>query len=80
MANLDQLEIKIRDMLDKKLTERLDTFQSNINGRFDLVEKKIDKMVSREEFDPIRNIVYGGTTVILVTVLGALLSLVIFKK
>lgn len=38
-----------------------------------------DDYVTRDEFQPVRNIVYGLVTSILLTVLGAILALVVTK-
>lgn len=75
MSDTDKLEIRIMKLIE----EKLDKFEQSINVRFDGVEKKIDKMVSRDEFEPIRNIVYTGVGLILIAVLGALINLVISK-
>lgn len=75
MSSTDKLEIRIMKLIE----EKFDKFEVSLNARFDAVEHKIDKMVSREEFEPVRNLVYGGAGTILVAVLGALLGLVFIK-
>jgi len=50
--------------------------------RSDVIEIKVkldSKYVTKEEFDPIKKLVYGVTGLILTTVIGALLALVIIK-
>lgn len=47
--------------------KQLDTIDSKVSNHY----------VSKEEFDPIKKIVYGLTGLILVAVVGALLSLVV---
>jgi thiosulfate reductase cytochrome b subunit len=44
------------------------------------IKKRMDcDFVTRQEFDPVKKIVYGIVTTVLMTVLGALLALVILK-
>lgn len=45
------------------------------------LEEKMDKtFVTKDEFNPVRNIVYGATTLILSSVVIALLGLVMINK
>ena len=49
-----------------------------VKDKLDSVDQKISlHYVSREEFEPIKKIVYGMVGLILVAVVGALLSLVV---
>lgn len=51
---------------------------SYMKEKLDGVDQKISThYVSREEFEPIKKIVYGMVTLILVAVVGALVSLVV---
>ena len=44
------------------------------------IKEKLNAVVSREEFDPVRKIVYGVVTLILIGVVGALVALVVGAK
>ena len=46
---------------------------AEINGKLD------NKYVTKSEFEPVRNLVYGMVAIILVAVVGALIALVIIK-
>lgn len=51
---------------------------SYMKDKLDNVDKKISiHYVSREEFEPIKKIVYGMVGLVLVAVVGALISLVV---
>lgn len=44
------------------------------------IKQKLDKdYVTKEEFDPVRKVVYGLISVILLAVVGALVGLVVIK-
>lgn len=59
-----------------------------LNKRFDSFEKKLDSVdeklnshyVSKEEFEPIKKVVYGLVGLILIAVAGAVVSLVITNR
>lgn len=69
----------------------IETTMKYVNEKLDNIEKKIDTISRRQEeeyitkeefktkFDPVKNIVYGLVSTVLVTVLGAVLSLVIIN-
>ncbi len=49
-----------------------------IKEKINAVDEKISKhYVTKEEFDPIKNIVYGVVSLILIAVVGALIGLII---
>ena len=51
---------------------------SYVKNKLDSVDQKISThYVSREEFEPIKKIVYGMVALILISVVGALISLVV---
>ena len=52
-----------------------------IKEKLNAVDSKVSShYVSKEEFDPIKKIVYGMVSLILIAVVGALLALVIGAK
>ena len=51
---------------------------ANIEKKVTNIENKLDAdYVTQDEFDPIRKIVYGMVTVVLMAVLGAMVALVV---
>lgn len=54
--------------------KHISEWQENFEAKFD---QTISKLVSKEEFNPVRDIVYGAVRIVLVAVIGALLALVI---
>lgn len=60
---------------------KLAVIQTDINyikDKLNSVDQKVSShYVSKEEFEPIKKIVYGLTTLILVAVVGALVSVVV---
>jgi hypothetical protein len=59
----------------------MDTKLDNVIDRLGTLDDKVSKhYVSKEEFDPIKKIVYGLVSLILIAVVGALLALVIGAK
>ena len=54
-----------------------------IRSTVERLEKSIDDIkesyVTKDEFNPVKSIAYGMVSIVLVTVIGALLSLVILK-
>jgi hypothetical protein len=44
------------------------------------LQEKVKNCVTRDQFSPIRNIVYGAVAVILTTVLGAIIALVVTRS
>lgn len=52
-----------------------------IKEKLNAVDEKVSKCyITKEEFKPIRNIIYGTVLLILVTVVGAVLALVLQAK
>lgn len=63
---------------------KLAIMQTDINyikEKLNMVDQKVTShYISKEEFDPIKKIVYGLVSLILIAVVGALLALVIGAK
>lgn len=56
------------------------TGQSDLQSQINDLDKKIEEnYVSKEELDPIKKLVYGFVTVILLAVIGAIVSLVLIR-
>ena len=45
-----------------------------------LIEKMDSKYLTRREFEPVKTIVYGLVSIILIAVAGALIALVVFEQ
>lgn len=59
----------------------LDTKLDNVIEKLNSVDQKVTAhYVSKEEFDPVKKIVYGLVTLILIAVVGALVALVVGAK
>lgn len=59
----------------------LDTKLDNVIEKLNDVDKKVSThYVSKEEFEPIKKIVYGLVSLILIAVVGALVALVVGAK
>ena len=58
----------------KLIEDKINSLEVSINKRFDDLDAKV---VSRKEFEPVRNLVYGGVGLVLTGVVVALLSLVV---
>ena len=81
------IQLELRDLLirldertlsiEKRLNESMTTSDSRITKVEEYIEKKC---VTREEFSPIRLVVYGLVGLILVAVVTALIGLVIIKS
>jgi uncharacterized phage infection (PIP) family protein YhgE len=57
--------------------EKVDNIQSKVTS----IESKLEgHYVTKEEFDPVKKIVYGLVSVVLLAVIGAIMALVIIKK
>lgn len=66
-----------RDIQLAVISERTKTIQEKVVN----IETKLEKdYVTQDQFAPIRSIVYGLVSVILLTVVGALLALVILRR
>jgi hypothetical protein len=67
------------------ILRRMDTFAPKVElvafqEREKACREGLKELVRRDEFLPIRNIVYGGVGLICLTVLGAVLALVVLQK
>jgi hypothetical protein len=59
--------------------------QTGIEVKLDFIIKEIDeikeklekKYVSQEQFDPVKRIVYGMVTIVLVSIVGSVIALVV---
>lgn len=72
-------EIQIHDIEDmgvKELLIRLDERTKNIQQSMNLLPQNY---VQKQEFLPVRNVVYGFVSLILVTIVGAILALILKK-
>jgi len=58
------------------MVESIGTIKRDVS---EIKEKLESHYVTKEEFDPIKKVVYGMVSLILVAVIGALLALVIIK-
>lgn len=66
---------------DKVKLAIMDTKLDNVIEKLNSVDDKVSQhYVSKEEFDPIKKIVYGLVSLILIAVVGALLALVVGAK
>lgn len=52
---------------------------SYIRDGIDDIQRELNKKVSKDEFNPVKNLVYGFTSLILVAVATALIALVVRK-
>lgn len=63
------------------VTDNIQHLREDMKDEFKEVKDEIktikDSFVRKVEFEPIRNIVYGAVTLILISVVGALLALVV---
>lgn len=74
----DNIEIAV-------LISEFHLFQNYMKDKIDKVEKSIDEFkdkadkcfVTQKEFEPIKKLVYGAVSVILLAVLGAIVALVV---
>lgn len=61
----------------RELLIRIDERTKNLVGRFEDFEKSQIRFVSRDEFDPIKKVVYGMVSLVLVAVVTALIGMVV---
>lgn len=80
------IQLELRDLLIRldertlSIEKRLNESSATNDNRITKVEEYIEKKcVTREEFSPIRLVVYGLVGLILVAVVGALIGLVVIK-
>lgn len=81
------IQLELRDLLIR-LDERTLSIEKRLNessnandSRITKIEKQIEeKCVTKEEFSPVRLVVYGLVGLILVAVVGALIGLVVIKN
>jgi hypothetical protein len=55
------------------------TFEGQVLEKLDNIEKSLNTKVDRAEFTPVRHIVYGMVGLMLVAMLGALISIVVYE-
>ena len=57
---------------------RLDEKMTHVESKVDEINSKLDhKYVTREEFKPVKQVVFGLVSVILLSVVGAVVALII---
>lgn len=66
MARLEGTVGSVREKIDG-IEGKIDRMESHIDGRY----------VTQQEFEPIRNLVYGVVGTVLLSVLGAVIALVV---
>ena len=66
---------------DSKLLSRIDERTIDILRRVESIERaQREEYVTHEEFQPVKLIVYGMVSVILLSVLGAIITLIVNKS
>lgn len=78
MSSIDIIEKELRELQQNyaKIDTKLERVLEDISKLFDALETRY---ITKEEFAPVKNLVYGLVALILATVFGALLLLVIVK-
>lgn len=66
--------------IDTSLTEIKETIEKNRADREKKEEDNDKRYVNRDQFEPVKNLVYGATGLILVAVVGAMIALVVVQK
>lgn len=66
----DETKLAVMDTKLDILTEKVTSMDNKVSSHY----------VSKEEFEPIRKIVYGMVSLILIAVVGALVALVVGSK
>ena len=70
-----------REQSDETKLAVIQTDLTYIKEKLNAVDNKVSShYVSKEEFEPIRKIVYGMVSLILIAVVGALVALVVGSK
>lgn len=54
-------------------------FEGQVLEKLDNIEKALNGKVDRAEFTPVRHIVYGMVGVMLIAMIGALVSIVVYQ-
>jgi hypothetical protein len=54
-------------------------FEGQVLEKLDNIEKSLNSKVDRAEFTPVRHIVYGMVGVMLIAMIGALVSIVVYQ-
>lgn len=68
---------KKMDDLDEKLDTKIDTLDEKLNNQINkLIDSLEEHYVRREEFTPVRTIVYSTVSIILAGVIGAILYVI----
>lgn len=77
-TNIDLIEKELRDLRQSygEINTKLERVIEDIGKLFDALDTKY---VTKDEFAPVKSLVYGLVALILTTVFGALLLLVITK-
>jgi len=76
---VETLKATLKELLTEEnvaIKIEIDYIKRDLTRLFDILDKNF---VKREEFTPVRNLVYGVVSLILVAVFGALIGLVIIK-
>jgi len=67
----------------KEITEAVNSLRSEMTTRFDNIDQKFEKLdckyVRKEDFAPIKAILFGMIGLILIAFMGAIISLIIDK-
>lgn len=80
---MDNIETRMGIMENelKNLGKNLDEFKLNMKTDIEEVKRLLkDGFVTKEEFAPVKSIVYGLVTLVLISVVGALIALVVMHK
>lgn len=67
MAQSDETKLAVLDAKLDYISKKVDTIESNQHSNY----------VSKEEFEPIKKLVYGVVTLVGTVVIGGLLSLIV---
>lgn len=65
--------------IDERTTLLISKFGEMKDEVHDLRRTMNKQFVSQDEFTPVKNVVYGLVTIIMVSVLGAIVSLIVLK-
>lgn len=57
-----------------RVEERVNYAIQRADERMELFMDRLDTLVTRDEFRPVRMLVYGGTAILLIAVVGAIVS------
>jgi len=77
-VSIDPISVKVAVMAEQVKNIQKDV--GSINGKMDELANKIDNhYVTKDEFNPVKSVVYGLVATILIAVLGAIVGLVVLK-